>query len=263
MSLPRTVAEILREHVTLEVEGIDRMYLNAYVPGLQYESGVAAFFRRHRGQPFASSALMDPISKAFVAAIHAFVEGQGVPLIAFEKGQRKDDVMAEHLKRCTAPEGVVFVGRAQEKTPVLRTEKRRNPTTGQAYPWLVRSTAMVNHFYFYAVDRDFGPFFLKFGTYFPYNAKLCLNGHEYVKRQLAQRGIAYEALDNGILRVATPGECRRSAMGCRPRRSTRSRASGCGGCRTRSPPRIAARATAISSRSCKPSSASPRSSITP
>lgn len=204
MSLPRSVADILREHVTLEVEGIDRMYLNAYVPGLQYESGVAAFFRRHRGQPFASSALMDPISKAFVAAIHAFVHAQGVPLITFEKGQRKDDVMAEHLTRFTAPEGVVFVGRAQEKTPVVRTEKRRNPVTGQAYPWLVRSTAMVNHFYFYAVDGDFGPFFLKFGTYFPYNGKLCLNGHEYVKRQLTQRGIPYEALDNGILSCEDP-----------------------------------------------------------
>jgi hypothetical protein len=204
MSLPRTVAAILREHVTLEVESIDRMYLNAYVPGLQYESGVAAFFRRHRGQPFASSALMEPISKTFVAAIHAFVAEQGVPLVPFAKGQRKDDVMAEHWKRFTAPEGVVFVGRAQEKTPVIRTEKRRNPVTGQAYPWLVRSTAMVNHFYFYAVDGDFGPFFLKFGTYFPYTAKLCLNGHEYVKRQLAQRGIAFEALDNGILSCADP-----------------------------------------------------------
>jgi DNA-binding PadR family transcriptional regulator len=63
---------------------------------------------------------------------------------------------------------------------------------------------MVNHFYFYAVDGDFGPFFLKFGTYFPYTAKLCLNGHEYVKRQLAQRGIAFEALDNGILSCADP-----------------------------------------------------------
>jgi len=205
MSLPRSVAEILREHVTLELEGIDRMYLNAYVPRLQYEGGVATFFRRHRGYPFASSALMDPISKAFVAAIHAWVEAQGVPLITFEKGQRKDDVMAEHLTRFAAPEGVVFVGRAQEKTPVFRTEKRRNPTTGQAYPWLVRSTAMVNHFYFYAVDRDFGPFFLKFGTYFPYTAKLCFNGHEYLKRQLAQRGIAYAALDNGVRSCADPG----------------------------------------------------------
>jgi hypothetical protein len=35
MSLPQTVAEVLREHVTLEVEGIDRMYLNVYVPALQ------------------------------------------------------------------------------------------------------------------------------------------------------------------------------------------------------------------------------------
>jgi DNA-binding PadR family transcriptional regulator len=206
MSLPRSVAEVLREHVTLEVECIDRMYLNAYVPGLQYESGVAAFFRRHRGQPFASSALMDPISKTFVAAIHTFVQEQGVPLINFEKGQRKDDVMAAHLARgpAPAPEGIVFVGRAQEKARVIRTERRQNPTTGQPYPWLVRSTAPVNHFYFYGVDADFGPFFLKFGTYFPYNAKLCLNGHEYVKRQLAQRGIAFDALDNGILSCAEP-----------------------------------------------------------
>jgi hypothetical protein len=32
MSVPRSVAEVLDEHVTLEVEGIDRMYLNVYVP---------------------------------------------------------------------------------------------------------------------------------------------------------------------------------------------------------------------------------------
>ena len=63
---------------------------------------------------------------------------------------------------------------------------------------------MVNHFYFYGLDEDFGPFFIKFCTYFPYNAKLCINGHEYVKRQLAKEGIAFEALDNGILSCADP-----------------------------------------------------------
>jgi hypothetical protein len=63
---------------------------------------------------------------------------------------------------------------------------------------------MVNHFYCYGIDDDFGPFFLKFGSYFPYNAKLCLNGHEYVKRQLAKEGIAFEALDNGIRSCADP-----------------------------------------------------------
>lgn len=60
MSLSRSVAEVLKEHVTLEVEGIDRMYLNVYVPALQRAGGVASFFRFHLGHRFASSALMDP-----------------------------------------------------------------------------------------------------------------------------------------------------------------------------------------------------------
>jgi hypothetical protein len=213
MSLPRTVSAILRDHTTLEVESIDRMYLNVYVPGLQYAGGVAAFFRSHRGQLFASSALMAPMSQAFVAAIDAFVAVERLPLVAFEKGQRKDEVMAEHLARFTGEEGVLFVGKAQEKAGVCRTERRRNPQTGQPYPWLVRSPAMVNHYYFYGVDRDFGPFFLKFCSYFPYNAKLCLNGHEYLKRQLAQRKVAYEALDNGILACAAPGQLQALADG--------------------------------------------------
>src|SRR6266545_6840 len=101
MTLPRSVADVLAEHVTLEVESIDRMYLNVYVPGLQYERGVVGFFRDHRGHTFASSALMDPMTKAFVAAIHQLVKAEGVPLVEFRKGQRKDDVAREHLARFT------------------------------------------------------------------------------------------------------------------------------------------------------------------
>src|SRR5262249_59084265 len=99
---------------------------------------------------------------------------------------------------------VLVVGKAQEKTPVFRTEKRRDPKTGQCYPWIVRSSAMVNHYYFYGLDEDFGPFFLKFCSYFPYNAKLCLNGHEYLKRQLAQEGIPLQPLDDGVLSRHAP-----------------------------------------------------------
>jgi hypothetical protein len=51
---------------------------------------------------------------------------------------------------------VLFIGKAQEKTPVFRTEGRRNPQTGQRYAWIVKSTAMVNQYYCYCVDRDFG-----------------------------------------------------------------------------------------------------------
>jgi hypothetical protein len=168
MSVPRSVAEVLNEHVTLEVEGIDRMYLNIYVPQLQREQGVASFFRFHRGHQFASSALMDPISKAFVSELEKFAQQEQVPVIPFRKGERKDDIAAKQRKKFSKSEGVVFIGKAQEKMPVFRTERRRSETTGASYPWLVRLTAMVNQFYIYCVDRDFGPFFLKFSSYFPY-----------------------------------------------------------------------------------------------
>ena len=124
----------------------------------------------------------------------------------FAKGQRKDDVMHEHLAAFQAAgrtEGVVFIGRAQEKTPLFRTEKRRDHE-GKSYPWIVKTTGVVNHFYFYCVDSDFGPFFLKFCSYFPYNAKLCLNGNHWAQQQAARGGIGFEALDNGFAAVSDP-----------------------------------------------------------
>ncbi len=202
MSIAQTVTEVLREHVTLEVESIDRMYLNVYVPQLQHEGGVVAFFRQHRGATFASSALMAPMTHAFVKAMDDFIKAHKIPEVRFLKGQRKDTVTAEYLKQFQQEEGILYIGKAQEKASVFRTEKRRNPTTGQSYPWIVHSTALVNQYYIYAVDQDFGPFFLKFSSYFPYNARLCINGHEYAKRQLAQRRIDFEALDNGFLTCA-------------------------------------------------------------
>jgi hypothetical protein len=202
--IAQSVADILADHVGLSIEGIDRMYLNVYVPWLQTEQGVVRFFRGHRGQPLPSAALMNPMSRGFVAALIEFAAQGEIPLVQFRKGERKDTVMAEHLRHFAGDEGVLFIGKAQEKTPVFRTEKRRSPTTGRRHPWTAKTTALATHYYVYAVDRDFGPFFLKFCTYFPFNAKLCLNGHEYAKRQLAQEAIAFEALDNGVLDCADP-----------------------------------------------------------
>lgn len=198
------VAEIIRQHVTLEVEGIDRMYLNAYVPGLQTEGGFVHFVRQQLGFPIASTAVVAPLSEAFVRSIERFAKVQGIDLVTFEKHQRKDDLAKDYLARCTFAEGVLFIGKAQEKARVFRTLHKRNPETGKAYPWISRGSALPNHYYFYLLDDDFGPLFVKFCSYFPYAAKVCLNGHEWVKRQLAKEGIAFEALDNGVLTCENP-----------------------------------------------------------
>jgi hypothetical protein len=202
MTLPRSVSDVLADHVQFEVECIDRMYLNVFVPQLQRTGQVAGFLRRHRGFPIASTALVAPISKQFVTDIKDYAAAHDVPLVHFAKGQRKDDVMHQHLAGFTGTDEIVFIGVAQEKAHVFRTERRHNATTGAAYPWIVSTTAVVNHYYFYGVDDDFGPFFLKFCSYFPYTARLCINGNEYAKRQATKAGIEFEALDNGFAAVA-------------------------------------------------------------
>jgi hypothetical protein len=193
----KSVAEILDQHVTLELEAIDRMYLNGYVPSLQTGGGVVYFMKQHLGARVPSTTMVAPLSERFVKAIERFVETEGLDLVTFKKGQRKDDVAQKYLASFIGEEGVLFVGKAQEKASVFRTEKRRN-TDGSTYPWIYRSTTPVNHYYLYILDRDFGPLFIKFCSYFPYAMKVCLNGHEWLKRQLTQRGIAYEPLDNGL-----------------------------------------------------------------
>lgn len=248
-----TAGAVLRDHVTLEVESIDRMYLNAYVPRLQMVGGVVHFFREHRGESMATGKRMSEITVAFREEVDRFVDRNDIPVVHFEKKQKKDEVMAERLRRFERPEGVMFVGVAQEKTRCMRTIQRK-ASSGRSYPWIVEGTAMVNHYYFYALDEDFGPFFLKFCTYFPYNAKLCINGHEYLKHQLQKRGIAYEALDNGIRQCDDPTTLQKISDELSAEKIDALFRNGSSGFRIHSPSTIRMPGTATSYRSGKPSS---------
>ncbi|MCX6036318.1 MAG: hypothetical protein NTW99_00175 [Chloroflexi bacterium] len=198
MKITHSLAQLQKEHVVLELECIDRMYLNAYQPKLTTGGGIAAFCRGYLGYRFASTKQAVQRTTQFVSAIEAFIQREGLELVHFKKGQRKDGVLQQKLRNFKKAEGVIFVGVAQEKVRVPRTTRKRTESGG-TIPWIIYSSAMVNCYYFYCRDQDFGPFFLKFCSYFPYPAKLCLNGHEYLKCQLAQRGIAFEAMDNGLL----------------------------------------------------------------
>src|ERR687898_172111 len=147
MTLPRTVADVLTDHVVFEIECIDRMYCNVYVPQLQHAGGLLGYIQRQLGLPIASTAPLAKITDTFSTAIHRFVRDQRVPWVDFVKGQRKDDVMHEHLARFDREEGVLFVGRAQEKTRVFAPSAAATPAAtrirGSCAPpgWSTSSTS--------------------------------------------------------------------------------------------------------------------------
>ena len=80
-----SVAELVRDHVTLELEGIDRMYLNGYVPSLQTGAGFAYFLRSQLDCRVPSTYMIAPMTKQFVAAIEKFVDTEGVELVSFTR----------------------------------------------------------------------------------------------------------------------------------------------------------------------------------
>jgi hypothetical protein len=196
------VNDLLRDHVTLTVECLDRVYLNGYIPMMQMPGQLVSFLVHHRGNKIPSPALLGRITDDFTGQIKSFAEQGGIPIVHFEPGQRKDDLAAEYRQKFEKPEGVVFIGVAQEKAQAFKGRKKdQKGYVGFEYS---RDAVRVNHYYFYIQDADFGPLFIKVCSYAPYPIKVCLNGHEWAKQQLRKEGITFEVLDNGFLSCANP-----------------------------------------------------------
>jgi hypothetical protein len=195
------IKEILKEHVTLDIECIDRIYLNGYIPNLQVPGQLVRFIQ-HRGYAIPSPSILGKWTNEYKEVVKSFAEEQGIEVIHFERGVRKEEVAAQYRERFEGQEGILFIGIAQERAHAYKAHKRvQGKLVGFDYS---RQPVFVNHYYFYIQDEDFGPAFIKVCTYAPYALKICLNGHEWAKQQAVKRGLAFEALDNGFLACEDP-----------------------------------------------------------
>jgi hypothetical protein len=201
-------ATLLRDHVTLKVRSVDRIFLQAYVPKLQSVGQVCTFLRWQRGFHIPSSAAFGKTGDGYVKDIERFAKEQDIPMIRFEKGESKEERVRPLLRAAAAENGdgrVVLIGMAQEKASVWRSWRAKGQEQ-VAHPHMEwgRQMVYVNHYYFYMWDPEWGPAFWKTNAYAPFPIWLWLNGHEWAKRQMDKAGIAYEALDNGFLSSADP-----------------------------------------------------------
>ena len=99
MAAVTTVNDLLDGHVSLDIECLDRIYLNGYVPNLQVGGQVVSFMTAHLGCPIPSPAIMEKIGTTFRRSVSRFAEDDQIPVVRFKKGDRKIDVMRRHLAR--------------------------------------------------------------------------------------------------------------------------------------------------------------------
>jgi hypothetical protein len=195
------VNEILDGHVVLDLECLDRIYLNAYVPTLQVSGQVVTFFSQHRNQPIASPALIQRMGEAFRQAVAAFSKRHHIPMLRFARHDRQIDLIQPYF-RATRQPGVIAIGVAQEFQSVLiaydRSGKKGEARSGGPHYTFAKEDRRVTVYYFYIADAEFGLGFIKLCTYFPYPGKVWVNGHEWAKRQAQAQGLACTELANGL-----------------------------------------------------------------
>jgi hypothetical protein len=194
-----SIPELLHDHVTLEVECLDRLYLNGYIGQLATSGGLVTFMREQLGKPIPSPVVLGQISERFREAVKLLADRERIPIYQFSHKERKDEIANQFRRQRAVRDSIVFIGVAQEKAQAFNGRKING-----RFEFTRDKTVYVNHYYFYIDDKDFGPLFIKVCSYAPWGTKLCLNGHEWAKRQLDSKGIAYEALDNGFLSCAEP-----------------------------------------------------------
>src|SRR5487761_1205734 len=200
-----TAGELLDGHSVLDIECLDRIYLNAYVPILQSSGQVVAFMTQHLGKPIPSPALMEQIGTRFRRAVESYASSNEIPWVKFGKDDRKISVMQPHIaaQAATGRSGVAAIGVSQEFQRVWSAYQRDTKAAAPQYTF-AKADRRVTCYYFYLWDEDFGPAFVKVCAYFPYPAKIWVNGHEWAKRQAVKAGIGFTELANGFASCDDP-----------------------------------------------------------
>jgi len=198
-------ADILAGHVSLDLECLDRIYLNGYVPNLQVGGQVVQFLAA-RGFPIPSPAVVARIGDRFRQSVRSFADANKIAMVGFRKGDRKIEKMKPYLARQarTGRSGVAAIGWAQEFQWVASCTTTQARHGGAPHFGWGRAERRVTCYYFYVFDDDFGPAFIKIGSYFPYPVKVWLNGHEWAKRQATVAGIGWTPLANGFAATEDP-----------------------------------------------------------
>ncbi len=195
------VNSLLDEHVVLKYECLDRIFLNGYVAKLQQPDQLSWFLCQHRGEAIPRYQVLGEMTRDFLAAVERLAAEKKIPVVHFERGQRKETIAGAYFAKAER-EGVVLIGIAQERARVFRAPTRRQRPVGKYAA--TRNSAFVNHLYFYILDADWGPSFIKICSFAPWGIRVWLNGHQWIRRQLERKGIAYQPLDNGVGAVTDP-----------------------------------------------------------
>jgi hypothetical protein len=195
MEVMNTIAEVLKDSIAFNYRCIDRLILNAYIPTLQTPGAMAGFMRQVRGKPILGGLVFKELTDQFVARIKSFAAEEKVVIVHVTGRQKPGEAGTALLAEATRQGrfGVVGIVSHQESSRVFVSTHLGGRATNFG---VKEDRRLVNHYYFYIRDENYGEGFVRFSSYPPFQTRIWLNGHGYVAGELKRRGIAFKTADN-------------------------------------------------------------------
>lgn len=200
------LSELFGERVQFRYTCLDRIVLHGYLTGLQRPGQLVHFFHDVVGVDCIEPKVLVGRTAVYRDWVDQYTQGQGIPVLAAPKGERKAELVRPYYGKLGPQEGVACVLTSLENTRTfISYTPQRTPRSGdETYRRIETGRKRVLHLYWYVWDPVMGPMSLRVATYLPFTVTAYLNGHHFVSERLRTAGLGLYQQDNAILRVADP-----------------------------------------------------------
>lgn len=175
----------------------DRILLNAIVQVLQYPASVVGFLKDRRHAGALTPAYFRSISTDYHQSVQALAAERGIEVVEPPKEVRREDWVEPFFRRLHGQPGIGVI-----------LKSRENARVAVSFPKQGNHIELCNRFvwqyYFYLQDRDFGRMFIRVCPYFPFNCRICINGHEWLACRLREEGMRFQQCGNAFRNCADP-----------------------------------------------------------
>jgi hypothetical protein len=200
-----------QQSIRFQYSCFDRMLLNAVVQPLQKPAIIVGFLDTYRQVPAITRAYFREVSDDYHRFVARLAATQAIPIVEPPKGVRREDWVEPFYQRFGARFGIVVILKSRENARIAVSY----PTSSGGNRIEV-CTRFVWQYYFYLRDQDWGRLFLRICPYFPFNARVCVNQHEWLARRLQTEGIDFRKADNAFVQCADPERLQQLADGLTP-----------------------------------------------
>jgi hypothetical protein len=186
----------------------DRILFNVFVPAWQCAAVLVGLLTQRRGVQAISKAYLRSVSEEYHRFVQALAERQRIPIERPPKGVRRDEWVAPFYRRLHGQPGIAVILKCREAARIAVSYPTRSGGHHiELYP------RFVQQYYFYIQDAEFGRLFIRMCPYLPFNARLLINGHEWLACQMRRAGIHFRQHGNAFLTCSAPERLQQLADG--------------------------------------------------